>query len=193
MAGSNPPRDRDPDDWFAEPEPRPSRRTERPPLRPREDETRTVEHERPGSVDDWLSSGDAAPSRWPRFGAADFPSPRAAAVVGAIVLVLLVIGLAVGGAFSGGSARRATTTAPSTVPQQTTPTGSTQPTPAPVQAPALKPGDHRPQVKALQRTLAILGYSPGSTDGQYGASTQKALAQFQKAAGGSQGDSVLGI
>ncbi|MGB2876009.1 MAG: peptidoglycan-binding domain-containing protein [Gaiellaceae bacterium] len=52
------------------------------------------------------------------------------------------------------------------------------PTPAPTTT--LKGGDHGPQVRALQRALASLGYPLGHIDGQYGPATQRALAHFQQ-------------
>ena len=44
----------------------------------------------------------------------------------------------------------------------------------------LKPGDSGPQVKALQRELASLGYSVGAIDGHYGKATTKAVTAFQR-------------
>jgi peptidoglycan hydrolase-like protein with peptidoglycan-binding domain len=55
----------------------------------------------------------------------------------------------------------------------------------------LKPGDQGPAVKVLQRALASLGYSPGSVDGSYGPSTQRAVARFQ-AASNLAPDGILG-
>jgi peptidoglycan hydrolase-like protein with peptidoglycan-binding domain len=46
-------------------------------------------------------------------------------------------------------------------------------------------------VKALQRGLARLGYSPGRIDGQYGPSTVDAVKRFQRA-GGLTADGILG-
>lgn len=45
----------------------------------------------------------------------------------------------------------------------------------------LKPGDSGPQVTALQRELASLGYSVGAIDGTYGKACTKAVAAFQHA------------
>jgi hypothetical protein len=45
----------------------------------------------------------------------------------------------------------------------------------------LKPGDSGPQVKALQRELASLGYSVGAIDGYYGKAATKAVTAFQHA------------
>ena len=38
-------------------------------------------------------------------------------------------------------------------------------------------------MKLLQRTLAHLGYSPGTIDGQYGPSTTHAVSRFQRTSG----------
>ena len=71
-----------------------------------------------------------------------------------------------------GPARTVTITTP-----QTTPTAPT--TQAPQQTLSL--GATGQQVKILQRALTALGFSPGKADGDYGASTQSAVEQFQAA------------
>ena len=43
----------------------------------------------------------------------------------------------------------------------------------------LTPGDRGSEVRALQRTLVWLGYSPGAIDGIYGPKTKHALEAFQ--------------
>jgi hypothetical protein len=185
MAPADPPHDRDADDWFAEPEPPPSRRPE-PQYR---------EEEQPAGepLDDWLETGNAAPARWPYL--TDLlADSRALAVVAALALVLLVLGLALGGVFSASTPRQSATTTPPATTQQTTSTSvSTQTTTTAAQAPTttLKPGDQGPEVKVLQQALAALGYPVGTADGQYGTATKKAVAQFQKASG-LTGDGVLG-
>ena len=45
----------------------------------------------------------------------------------------------------------------------------------------LKPGDTGPQVKALQRELASLGFPVGAIDGYYGPAVTKAVTDFQRA------------
>jgi peptidoglycan hydrolase-like protein with peptidoglycan-binding domain len=55
----------------------------------------------------------------------------------------------------------------------------------------LKPGDHGPQVRRLQRALATLGYLSGTIDGKYGSATSHALASFQRAKN-LNADGVLG-
>jgi peptidoglycan hydrolase-like protein with peptidoglycan-binding domain len=96
-----------------------------------------------------------------------------------LALILLVIGLAIGGVFSTGplvtpsSARRHEGKPP--------PTTRRRVVAVPVPTVTLKPGDHNPSVKSLQRALTSLGYSPGGADGQYGAGTRRALMNFQQA------------
>ena len=53
------------------------------------------------------------------------------------------------------------------------------------QAPSttLKPGDTGDQVTLLQQALTSLGYSTGSTDGNYGDATKAAVSSFQTAKG----------
>jgi peptidoglycan hydrolase-like protein with peptidoglycan-binding domain len=111
--------------------------------------------------------------------------PVAAGAV--LVLVLLIGGLAVAGVFSSSkpppaaTTHRVTTTpatTPATTPRTTTKAAVTN-VPAPTTT--LKPGDTGAQVKALQRALAQLGYTVGTVDGDYGASTKTAVGQFQTA------------
>jgi len=54
-----------------------------------------------------------------------------------------------------------------------------------VQAPSttLNPGDTGQQVVLLQQALTSLGYSTGSADGNYGATTKAAVTSFQQAKG----------
>jgi len=54
------------------------------------------------------------------------------------------------------------------------------PTPNPPTT-TLKPGDSGPQVKALQRELASLGYPVGAIDGYYGKGAANAVTAFQRA------------
>jgi hypothetical protein len=173
MAGRDP-HGPDPDDWFDEPNVPPE-------LRPRN----AAEQEQPIVVDDWLTSEEAAPGGKLRVGDFELTRRQAALGGGALVLVVLVIGLAAGGVFSGGTTPQATTDTGSGL-TTTTGGGATTPQSTPTAAvkgptATLKPGDAGPQVRALQRALATLGYSPGKPDGKYGTATQQAVAAFQKA------------
>jgi hypothetical protein len=158
------------DDWFDEPQPRAGS---------------SAQTARAG--DNWLESRETGSERRPapRLGKA---ANRRALIAVAATLVLLLIGLAVGGVFSGGSSAPATTattapTAASTAPAKpATPFGPTT---------TLKPGVKGTQVRALQQTLAALGYPPGRIDGSYGPATRNALASFQRASKLSP-DGVLG-
>jgi Putative peptidoglycan binding domain len=105
--------------------------------------------------------------------------------VGIIALSVLAIFfaiLAAAGVFNGAKAavppvtitHQATTTV-----QISTATNTTPSTQAPSEP--LKPGDQGAQVKALQRALTALGYSPGTPDGDYGPATQVAVERFQLA------------
>jgi hypothetical protein len=182
------PDDRDPDDWFAEPEPPVARRA-RAEERRAEPEVAPAE---PDAGDDWLGTGDRKPPRAPRH--SPLAEPRLLiAGVGALA-VLIVVVLALSGVFSSSSPRRAATTRPSTTRPSTTGPGTTRagtttratttgtaPAATPAPSVPLKPGDQGPQVTLLQRALAKLGYSPGAIDGNYGLSTQRAVSQFQSA------------
>ena len=182
MAGRDTERDRDPDDWFAEPEqasPRRRRRAERGVAEPRPGPGGTG----PATGDDWLAGSNGARER---FAGIQSLSRSARLGLGAAVLaVVLLIGLAAGGVFSSGG-RPAPTTPKVTkpAPATTTTTATTRPASTPIRLPAstLKPGDRGAQVKILQRALKRLGYPPGAIDGVYGPSTQRALASFQRAA-----------
>lgn len=144
----------DPDDWFS-------------------DESAPAD-------EDWHDEASGAPQR-ARPPLLDNLTPTNAAIGGAILLVLIVAGLWIGGAFS--SSKKPTTTPPP--PVTTTQTPTTTPTRHVLPAPAapLSPGDTGAAVKRLQRALEQLGYSPGTIDGDYGASTQAALKKFQQAQG----------
>ena len=171
MAENDVPTEPDPDDWFSEPDVTEAFR-ERPAAASTE----------PAEVDDWLDATAAAPARRRRAGRGSSTSPTTAIVIGAVLVVLLLIGLAVGGVFSSGTPKATpplfTITHPPT-------TATTPKTPAGAGAPTktLKPGDTGPQVRLLQRSLAHLGFSPGTIDGQYGPSTTAAVTSFQKAHG----------
>jgi hypothetical protein len=162
------------DDWFDEPDT--SGAWE-------ERSARAVRSSRPDvSVDDWVAPAPGPPPR-ERPSLRDALRRRSVAVA-ALLVVCLLAGLAAAGVFSGGhtSAEPPTTQrAPATT--ATTPaTTQTSPAPAAPTAP-LKPGDTGASVKALQRALARLGFGAGAIDGQYGPSTTKAVASFQRARG----------
>jgi putative peptidoglycan binding protein len=127
-------------------------------------------------ADDWLA--EPPPSAHRRPLAAD----RRAWVVAGILVVLLLVGLAAGGVFSGGG-RHATTVTTTTQPTTTARTTTTTASALSVPTSTLKPGDTGAQVRALQRALKALGYSPGAIDGNYGPSTQQAVVRFQQASG----------
>ncbi len=181
MAGRDTERDRDLDNWFAEPEqasPRRRRRAERATAEP----PRAPAGAGPATADDWLAGSDGARER---FGGIQSLSRSARLGLGAAVLaVLLLIGLAAGGVFSGGGPKPAPAPKVTKTTPAATTTPATQPASTPIRVPAstLKLGDKGGQVTILQRALKSLGYSPGAIDGQYGPSTQHAVASFQRAA-----------
>lgn len=164
MAGREPPRGPELDDWFAEPEPATS--------------------STPPAEDDWLAD---RPPREPERRFTGSIERRRAALVGVIALALLLIGLAVGGVFSGGGSPTAPTTATTstqtTTTQPTTTTTTTAPTPVRAPTTTLKSGDSGAEVKALQRALVFLGYKAGKVDGSYGPTTTAAVTDFQRASG----------
>jgi len=134
----------------------------------------------PGSAeedaDDWLAEPSRYAPRRPLAG-----GPQLWLIVG-IGILLLLVGLAVGGVFSGGGGH-ATTGTTTTQPTTTAPTTTTTTSALSVPTTTLKPGDTGAQVRALQRALKALGYSPGAIDGNYGPSTQQAVVRFQQASG----------
>jgi len=158
---------------------------------------RSKQHESPAGERgaDWAvadtapTTGERLPIRVP-----EMLRNRRAVLVAALVLVACLLGgLAAAGVFSG-SSRHATTTPPATTgAPATTTTPQVTPTQPALAAPAapLKPGDQGAAVKELQRTLAHLGYSPGTIDGQYGPATISAVSSFQRASG-LTADGILG-
>ena len=170
----NPPdrqRPHDPDDWFDESEPVPARRPSRASA-PVDPDAQTREKTAP-PVDDWL-----APEPRTRKRRSARTVDRRIVIALGITVVLLLVGLAFGGVFSGGGKKRANT--PPT--RQTTRT-STQSSTATLVLPAatVKLGDHGNAVKQLQRALRSLGFSVGTIDGVFGASTERAMTAFQTA------------
>ncbi len=164
---------RDPDDWFDEAQPLPPRRPRRPPVQADYD-AQTREHAAM-PVDDWLAPESLTHKRRP----ARMPvgSRRMLAAIG-IALALLLIGLALGGVFSGAGKKKAN--AP-LMPETAPTTALTQPQTVLLPAATLKPGDHGNAVKQLQGALSSLGYTAGTIDGVFGASTERALVAFQTA------------
>ena len=165
---------RDPDDWFDEPEPMPPRRPSRAPV-PVDPDAQTRE-QTATPVDDWLAP---QPLTRKRRSARTAPiANRRLLIALAIALALLLVGLALGGVFSSSGKKRANP--PPT--RQTGPT-TTQTPPQTVALPAatLKLGDHGNAVKELQRALSSLGFTVGTIDGVFGASTEHALIAFQTA------------
>jgi hypothetical protein len=176
MAGRDPPRGLDPDDWFAgagQASPRSSGGTTTPAA---DGESQS------GATEDWLDDRPLAAGRDRVL--AGLSGNRRLVVGGAVILVALVVaGLVAGGVFSGGGTPRATTstTTPVTTASQTA-THPVVPAATPAPATTLKPGDQGAQVKVLQRALARLGYVSGAVDGDYGPATQSAVKRFQSAA-----------
>ncbi|HZD86695.1 MAG TPA: peptidoglycan-binding domain-containing protein [Gaiellaceae bacterium] len=171
--------ERDPgyDDWFDEPEP-PHRRGTRGVF---EDEDAWVLPE-PGG------KRRARPrSREPIVIAGRELGTTQLAVIGVSLVAILIALLAAFGAFSSGGGKTSSppatvnTTPPTVSPSVTTPTVSTAAAQAPTTT--LQPGDTGAQVKSLQETLTVLGFSPGKADGDYGPATQVAVEHFQASKG----------
>jgi putative peptidoglycan binding protein len=164
------------DDWFDEPEP------------PTETQTGANRGVYEDAEEVWVLPGDeGARAGGPReivLGGRTLTITQVA-IVGVSVLAVFFGILAAFGVFNGGKvatppvtppAKKITVTAPASTLPTTTPT---------IEAPAqtLKPGDTGSQVKALQRALAALGFSPGKPDGDYGPTTKIAVERFQVAKG----------
>lgn len=130
-------------------------------------------------VDDWLNE---AADKEPRRPWAETIDKRMV-TIGASVIVVLIAVLAAAGVFSSSGTNALTVTSPTTSTSQTSTGGTTTAASArllPAPATTLKPGDTGPQVAVLQRALGSLGFSSGKADGQYGAATKSAVAQFQR-------------
>ena len=165
---------RDPDDWFDEPEPMPPRRPSRAPAQIDPDAQTREQIATP--VDDWLAPEPLTRKRRATR-AAPITNRRILIAVG-IAVALLLVGLALGGVFTGGGNKRVNTPLTS----QTAPTTTQSSTPALVlPAATVKLGDHGSAVKELQRALRSLGFTVGTIDGVFGASTERALIAFQTA------------
>jgi hypothetical protein len=171
MAGRDERRGRDPDDWFAD-----SERPTAPEARP---------NAAPARGDDWLGSAEVQQAFRPRFARLGAVSAPRLAIAVVAVVALVGLGLALSGAFTSATPPRAATSATPTGAGTTSAvTTATQPLPSPTAAPSgpLKPGDQGTEVKVLQRALVHLGYHPGTIDGSYGASTRRAVTEFQRSA-----------
>lgn len=132
-----------------------------------------LESDPPSAEDDWLVPPLPARAR------PELPWRRIV-VVAVAAVVVLVAGLAAGGVFTGSSAPRRLVTPPVTVSPPTTTVVQVAHVTLPTST--LKPGDTGAQVRALQRSLAALGYQVGKVDGVYGPKTTSAVTAFQHAA-----------
>jgi hypothetical protein len=165
-------RDRDPDDWFAEPD--------TSGVQPRR--AASVETDSRPAAPDALSDDWLEPDARTRAGGGPLPATTKIGIAAVALVVALVVGLLVSGVFDSGStpstpptATRSTTTRPATSASKTTPASSALPVPTA----QLATGDKGPAVTLLQRALARAGYPVGTVDGQYGPATKSAVAQFQ--------------
>jgi Putative peptidoglycan binding domain len=115
------------------------------------------------------------------------------AIIALCVLAIFLAILAATGVFAGGKAAAPPVSTPSVPPPTTTAASTPTNTTPTVEVPSetLKPGDTGAQVKALQKTLASLGFSPGTPDGDYGPATQVAVEKFQVAKGLAE-DGIVG-
>ena len=110
-----------------------------------------------------------------------FTTTQVAIIVLSILAIFFAI-LAAAGVFDSGKAAAPPVTPPThpvTTQQTTTQTNTTPSSQAP--STTLKPGDTGQQVKLLQQSLASLGFSVGTVDGDYGPATQVAVEKFQVA------------
>jgi hypothetical protein len=166
--------DRDPDDWFAEPD-----TSGLLPRGPTVAASDAVSRADDAAAEDWLGEADTNT----RAGADSVSTATKIAFAAVALAVLVVGGLLVGGVFeSGGSpstaptAPRVTTTRPATTATRTAPA----PTPTvAVPTEPLTPGDEGSGVTTLQNALARAGYPVGTVDGIYGEATKSAVTQFQ--------------
>jgi hypothetical protein len=152
------------DDWFSEPDARPSPGRARQPVE-----------------DEWLEGEELPPRSAPAFDLRALVTPRVLVAASVFVAFLLAV-LAAAGVFSSGAPRTTAPTTTTTSPPATPPTRTARPASVPP-ATTLKPGDSGVKVKLLQRALSSLGYSAGALDGSYGPATKQAVAGFQGAHG----------
>ena len=115
------------------------------------------------------------------------------AIIGLSVIAVILAIAAAAGAFDSGKAAAPPVSTPTVKPPATTTNTTPANTTSAVTAPSetLKPGDTGTQVKDLQRSLAALGFSPGTPDGDYGPATQVAVEKFQVAKGLAE-DGIVG-
>jgi hypothetical protein len=194
-------RDRDLDDWFAEPD-EVLHQTHRELVRGEARagvEAGSLERPAPPPVvdDDWLTADPRREqTRRPKVARFALAGAGMWLAMGALVVVVVAVALAVSGVFSntktatppvspGVSQTPTTTPAKTTTPKTTLRKRFVQP------ATTLKPGQTGAQVRLLQRALTTLGYRPGKIDGRYGPATQRAVIRFQQAEGLSA-DGVFG-
>lgn len=108
-------------------------------------------------------------------------------LIGVIVLVILAIAL--GFLLSRliptiGEVQRENSLTPTPLPEIPGNVMAVTPDPAaPTPEPVLRTGSRGEDVKTLQARLQDLGYYTGETDGQFGAGTQTAVIEFQRANG----------
>jgi hypothetical protein len=189
MTGRATQRDRDLDDWFAEPD-QVLQQAHRPSTRA-DTELKSFEYTPPAAPpddDDWLTEDARREQTRPSVGRVSLDGARPWIALAALI-VLVAVGLIVSGVFNSsktpappaatGQLSTPTTTAETTTTKTKTPTRPriVQPTVT------LKPGTTGAQVKLLQHALATLGYRPGKVDGRYGPATQRAVIRFQQAEG----------
>jgi peptidoglycan hydrolase-like protein with peptidoglycan-binding domain len=170
--------DRDPgyDDWFDEPEPL----------------TETQSGANRGVYEDveevWMLPEDEGAHAHGRreilVGGRALTTTQLAIIAVSVLAVFFGI-LAAFGVFNGNKTAAPRVTPPPKHVKTPAKTPTTDVSPPKAQAPAqtLKPGDSGSQVKVLQRALAALGFSSGTPDGDYGASTQNAVERFQSSKG----------
>ena len=132
--------------------------------------------------DDWFAEPRPSPTRRQRRAGRDVRLQRGLLALGGVVILLVI--LAAFGVFSSPGKHAPPVVTTVTPPVKTVPHVKVHHTvKVSVAAPTttLKPGAQGAQVRALQRSLAKLGFSPGKVDGGYGPHTEKALEAFQRA------------
>jgi hypothetical protein len=187
MTGRATQRDRDLDDWFAEPD-QVLHQAHRP-LTRADTDVDPVEYALPSTADDdWLTTDTRREQTRPTVGRFNLDGARPWVALVALI-VLVAVGLVVSGVFNSSSTKPPAAASgplntPTTTPQTNTATTKTPTRPRVVEPTVtLKPGAKGAQVKLLQRALATLGYRPGKVDGRYGPATQRAVIRFQQAEG----------